>query len=322
MKKLTPNKLNDYKTSFGIKKGKRVCNAPYTALYFTPEGYIKACCGQDNHYAFGKYPHSGIAAALKSKNRRTLQKSIKKNSFNFGCHACYQNIEEGNFEAAMSTQYLKYPPRRMPRVLEFELSHYCNLDCIMCNLHTKNSHDHVYDEAFIHSLKPYLKHATASRFYGGEPFLIPMYKEIWNKIKKLNPEMQIHIQSNGMVLNDEIEHLLKEMNVFLGISLDAMHKSVYEKIRKGGNFDILMRNIQKFQTITQAQNKSINYSFCPMQINWNEITEFVDFVNKNHGILFFNTVNTPKDLTLKRLSTKKLKTIITTLTEENIKSYN
>jgi hypothetical protein len=80
MKKLTPNKLNDYKTSFGIKKGKRVCNAPYTALYFTPEGYIKACCGQDNHYAFGKYPHSGIAAALKSKN---ITKKHQKEQFQF-----------------------------------------------------------------------------------------------------------------------------------------------------------------------------------------------------------------------------------------------
>jgi len=311
-------KLIDYKTTFGIKKGQRICNAPFTGLYFTPGGHIKACCGQDNQYAFGIYPDTSIAGALKSPKRKHLQKSIKKDDFSVGCQACYHNIADGNFEAAMSTQYLPYSPSRKPQVLEFELSHYCNLNCIMCKLHTGNKNDNVYDEKFIQSLHPYLKNATASRFYGGEPFLIPMYNEIWNKIKQLNPGMQVHIQSNGTVLNNYIEGLLNEMNVFLGISIDAMHKPLYEKIRKGASFDVLMRNLQSFESITKSQNKAINYSYCPMTINWQDIPEFMNFVNKNRGILFFNTVNTPKKLSLKRLSSETLKIIIRTLSRERI----
>ncbi len=318
---LTSEKLKDYKRTFDIAKVKRICNAPYTALYFTPEGYIKACCAQSNHYAFGKYPDISILKALKSKNRKTLQKKIRKNDFSFGCNSCFSDISSGNYEAAMLTQYINKKRNKWPEVLDFELSHYCNLDCIMCDLHTHNYHNNVYDEAFINSLQAYLKHASASRFFGGEPFLIPIYREIWDIIKQVNPEMQVHIQSNGTICDKSVENLLKELNVFLGISIDAMHKPLFERIRKKASFDKVMDNIHKFEKIMKSQAKAINYSFCPMRINWQEIPQFIDFVNKNHGIVFFNTVNTPHYLTLKRLSTRKLKHIISFLSGEDIQSY-
>ncbi|MGM0650708.1 MAG: radical SAM protein [Bacteroidota bacterium] len=303
--KLAPGNIKDYKATFNIKT-KTPCNAPFSSLYFTRDGYIKPCCIQYDNYSFGKYPDISIKEALNSKNRKTLQKKLQNNDFSFGCKACFDDIDARNYEAAMSTQYIKYKKQGMPRVLEFALSHYCNLDCIMCDLHTNKKDDNVYDQDFVESLTPYLKKADATRFFGGEPFMIDIYKNIWNKIIKINPGMQVHIQSNGTINNKYIRELLLNMNVFLGISFDAMHKNLYEQIRRGADFNKLMDNIRVFEEITNKHGKPINYSFCPMQINLQEIPEFMDFVNKNHGILFFNTVNWPSSLSLQSMSVEKL----------------
>jgi sulfatase maturation enzyme AslB (radical SAM superfamily) len=317
---LTNETILAYKKQFNLS-GNILCNAAFSSLYFIPSGEIKPCCALNNTYSFGKYPVTSIKKALKSKNRKTLQKHLKSNNFSFGCEACYTNLEAGNFEASMNTQYLKYKRNKYPQILEFELSHFCNLDCIMCYLHTSEKQSTLYNDKFIAELKPYLKKAIASRYYGGEPFLIPIYDKIWNFIAANNPEMQVHIQSNGTVLNTRVKELLNKLNVFLGISIDAMHKDLYETIRRGANFDHLMQNLEYFNDIMIQQNKAINYSFCPMRINWQEIPEFFRFVNEKKGILFFNTLNSPQGLSLTRMPSSDLNELYQSLISLQIDSY-
>ena len=291
-------------------KSKLLCTAPYTGLYFTPDGTIRPCCAFNNMHNFGIYPQTDIKTALKSANRKKLQSFIKNDNLNFGCKNCLSNIQNGNYRASISSLYNKYKPGKYPKVIDFELSHFCNLDCEMCVLHTSEQKtNEIYGSRFLEEIKSYLIHAEATRFYGGEPFLIKIYQDLWDMIVEFNPKCHVHIQTNASVFNDKIKKLLNKLDVFIGISLDALTPELYEKIRKGAKFDVVMSNIRAFNDIMQSQGKSLSISFCPMPENWQELIPVVKFAESIGSKIFFNTVNYPSQYSLKFLHSSKLKQI-------------
>ena len=79
----------------------------------------------------------------------------------------------------------------------------------------------------------------------GEVFYSKIYRSL---LYHNEPEKRNHIviTSNGILFNeDEFSHLLQNYkSISTIISIDGMKKETYEKLRPGGNFDILMRNME------------------------------------------------------------------------------
>jgi radical SAM protein with 4Fe4S-binding SPASM domain len=291
-------------------KSNLICTAPFTGLYITPDGAVKPCCTYWGNHSFGKYPQNSIKDILKSKNRKVLQRHIKKDNLEFGCQNCLQNIETGNYKGSISSLYQKYKQGKYPKVIDFELSHFCNLDCEMCYLHTNEKEaTHIFDENFLKEIKPYLINAEATKFYGGEPFLINIYRDIWNIIIEKNPKCHIHIQTNATIFNEYVKSLLNRTDAFIGVSLDAMNPQLYEEIRKGAKFETVMSNIQSFNEIMKFQGKSLTISFCPMPKNWQELIPVALYAESINANLFLNTVNFPSRFSLKYLPSEILQEI-------------
>ena len=55
--------------------------------------------------------------------------------------------------------------------------------------------ENPYDAAFVKQLEEFIPHLEEVKFYGGEPFLIEIYYEIWEKIMELNPKVRISVQT-------------------------------------------------------------------------------------------------------------------------------
>ncbi len=297
-----------YKKQFG--KQKYVCMAPFTSLYFKPDGTILPCCALGSNLSFGSYKNSTINEILESDYRKKLQTKIASLDFSNGCIACLKSMNSGNFMSAINTQYRHYDSGDYPEVLEFELSYFCNLDCVMCYLHDTEKVNKIYNSKFVEEITPYLKHAVAVKFLGGEPFLIPIYRQIWEVINENNWDTQVHIQTNGTVFNDEIANIISNLNAYIGISIDGISKESYEKIRRGGNFEKVIENIESFNRIMTEQKKSLSFSFTPMNINWKDIPEFIDFVNSYSGLLYFNNLTTPYKYSFRHCDVIQLKNII------------
>src|SRR6185295_19977224 len=76
-------------------------------------------------------------------------------------------------------------PFAYPKLMEFEISNVCNLECTMCtgffSSSIRHNREHLppiktpYDDAFVRQLEPFVPHLKAARFLGGEPFLIRTY---------------------------------------------------------------------------------------------------------------------------------------------------
>jgi len=296
-----------------------LCNAPLTNMYFGQKGNVSACCFNRTHL-LGSYPEMNIKDIWKSPKANELRKLLKSNNLSSGCHSCASLITKMNFDGVVAKNYDDLPiNRNYPSKLEFELSNTCNLECKMCfgefsslirkNRENKPPIKSSYDKRFVEQIKEFIPHIKSARFFGGEPFLIDIYYDIWNLIIKLNPSCQIVVQTNGTILNNRVKKLLSLGNFKINLSIDSLVKESYESIRVNAKYQTIMKNMQYFNQYCKSNNTNLGLSVCPLTTNWKEIPELLYACNNLEAFIYFNVVWYPKDLSLSQLPSKKLQEI-------------
>jgi MoaA/NifB/PqqE/SkfB family radical SAM enzyme len=294
-------KLLEYNQSRVTGPNPCVCFAPSRSLYFDIHGKATACCFNRVHI-LGKYPQNSIDEIVNGEKRQFLQNELARQNFMYGCQHCHKLIESGNFEGVEARQYdtLKHQ-EFIPSEIVFELDNVCNLECAMCHEEFSSSIakakglkniQHPYDKEFLKQLEQYIPNLKVAKFLGGEPFLINIYYEIWDLIFQYNPNCRINLQTNGTVFNDKVKSYLAKGNFYIGISIDSLQKDTYESIRKNAKFETVLSNIEEFIKISKKKNNYVNISVCPMQQNWKELPDLVEFCNKKKVFIYFNTVYT------------------------------
>ena len=66
------------------------------------------------------------------------------------------------------------------------------------------------------------------------------------------------------------------------ISIDAITKDTYDKVRPGGNYDKIIKNIEEFLSIKKDLNVQlplVRVNFVKTSINRHELQKFLDFWN-------------------------------------------
>jgi len=202
-----------------------------------------------------------------------------------------KNIFLNEAEILQQKTILKSKPREIDVTVTFK----CNLKCIMCNTIYNNDNyimdDYIYD-FLLHNIK-YLEKIV---WKGGEVFL---YKNFLNLLK-LAYDNSVHqiIITNGLLLNEKIIELLCKSNVSLSISIDAVEKELYEKIRVGGQFEVLLKNISLLKKYKKIYPK-FSYSMATVltNINYRTMDDIVDFAFRNEfdGLYFMKCEPTEKN---------------------------
>ena len=141
-----------------------------------------------------------------------------------------------------------------PLFLQLETSQICNLRCPSCPIGTPEAHEkYISSEKMDWSL--YEKIILEGEKYGcpslepqgtNEPFLD---KNLENSIKFASDHgfLDIMLNTNATLLSEERSRkILKSGITRFRFSLDAATKEPFEKVRLGANYDMTMRNIEKF----------------------------------------------------------------------------
>ena len=114
---------------------------------------------------------------------------------------------------------------------------------------------------------------------GGEVFLYKNFKNLLKLAIKYNVKQKI--TTNALLLNEEIIELLASNGIELSISIDAVTKDLYEKIRKGGNFEQLLINLN---LLLKAKKKYPKFDYhmatVLMKENYKTINDIIDFAIK------------------------------------------
>jgi MoaA/NifB/PqqE/SkfB family radical SAM enzyme len=297
---------------------RKICFAPEKSMYFHINGVVTPCSRNRSH-VLGKFPEITLKDIWQSGEIKELNQKLKKNDFSLGCFYCENSIVNGNFASVKAQTYDHIPKnKRYPAMIDFALSSACNLNCIMCSNEYSTSFNseqdrtlnkNVYDENFIKQLEEFIPHLYQARFFGGEPFLIPIYYTIWKRIVEINPVCKIIIQTNATILNDRIKKMIIKGNYIIDVSIDSFNKTTYEKIRQNANFDKVMQNVHYFAEHAKSKNNSLGIAVCPIKQNWEELPEIVLRCNELNAHVYFNPVWLPAECSLFFLSYSELQQI-------------
>lgn len=284
------------------------CQAPFKNLYLGPNGKASPCC-YNKWDTLGNYNTHSLEEIWQGKPVQNLRKALKKFNPPTGCEVCNLDFQARQYHAVKALQYDGLPPAaKQPLLLEFETDHRCNLSCVMCS----DKHEVVFnnsaagtsdpesttDEVLFSKLKPWLKGIKEARFNGGEPFLSPLYMEIWEYLITHNPSCLISVQTNGTVLTEKHKTLLEKGTFHISVSLDACTKEVYRQIRPPADYDKVVENIGFFRDYCASKNTHFRLTACPMRLNWKEMPGLMNFARSNHALLYFHTVWFPPALAL------------------------
>ncbi len=177
--------------------------------------------------------------------------------------------------------------KEYPSMIIFDVTNTCNLRCIHCpqpllqkepdffSINLKIDHvvkvlDEIKDG----------KEQILLRFAGdGEPTVNKDLYKMIEKSKQLKNTI-VNLTTNGILMDEEkIINLLNSKIDLIDISIDALTKETYRKVRVGGNFDKLMNNINFLLNKVKLNKLStkVMVSFVEQHENKNEVEGFKNF---------------------------------------------
>jgi MoaA/NifB/PqqE/SkfB family radical SAM enzyme len=317
------------------------CHAPSRNMNFEQSGLVSMCC-HSRREALGKYPDESLISIWKGTRARALRDAMKEFKLPEGCDYCSAQLRTGTLEGLHARYYDHFETREWPTKMEFHLSNLCNLECTMCYGHLSSSirerRDKLpplgnpYDFEFVRQLEEFIPHLSSTVFLGGEPFLNPLHFEIWERFVALNPQVMVHVFTNGTVLGRKIVRFLDRLPFGITLSIDSLNRERYESIRLNADFERVMRNLKFFLGYARLIQQPLHIAACPMQQNWMDLPGLLRFCNENGILLGFNPTLDPPQASLRYLPPDELREIAgflkaqipasdTPVAEQNARAY-
>jgi radical SAM protein with 4Fe4S-binding SPASM domain len=306
---------------------KMLCYAPFKMMYFAFGGEVIACCHNRRH-VLGNIQQQSLEEIWKGKEYELLREFIRNDDLNHGCEVCKNLLSGRNFDGAKNSLYDRYSVRNWPRTMEFELDNTCNLACVICNdlfssrIPGMRQKDNPYGAEFVEQLRPFIPHLKEAKFYGGEPFLIPIYYQIWDLMMKYNPSINILIQTNGTVLNEKVRSYLARGRFSINVSIDSFQGETFEKIRKHADFSTTMENLEWFRTYCYEMKTHLGIIPTPNRLNWEHLPEITRRAGEMGARVYFNTLITPLEYALWNLPPEELNSMHARLSAQELPDHN
>lgn len=214
--------------------------------------------------------------------------ALDEHDYNHGCGECEIQVQEGGRDRAVLAGFDRFAatePLEYPKVLDLALSNRCNLQCVMCNgtlsstIRAKREGLPPLPERFgdreSFEIIEFSIHAERLQFKGGEPFLAPINRQVWDGLLENGAHPEVAVTTNGTIWTDAVEHYLHELNMDVIVSVDAVNSELLEQIRLGVKATKLWANIERFRHATKETGRSLTLSFCLMTSNWRELVPFL-----------------------------------------------
>lgn len=161
-----------------------------------------------------------------------------------------QELEESNLifdliEAQLIVYEEQYPEKIQ---VMYEMTKKCNLKCKHCALSSDNTYIDISDDMYkiyagkIAELKP-----DSLVLTGGEPLLIPNFKEIVDYLYSQNIRMTL--MTNSTLINKSMAEYIRDRFVGVDISIDGVDERTTSEIRGAGVFDKVINSIKTLQEV-------------------------------------------------------------------------
>ena len=267
------------------------CTLPFTHLNTNPTGDVRVCCYVER--PIGNFYDSDFDDIWHSKFANELRESIFDQTFRF-CNKAFCSIAAkgdprvlNNASSKQKIESLRqsYSDLQRPNLLSLQHDDSCNLSCPQCRSGLiyadaeRQQELKKIQDGWIKS--PIFRSAKRILLSGnGDPFASRVYSDLLHKIKKDDfPDLEIAILTNGLLLNKSRWDTLSNVHYAIRhilVSVDAASPETYRKVRRGGNFEKLLENLEFISDLYKSKEiDTFTIKFVTSAENFMEMPDFV-----------------------------------------------
>lgn len=294
-----------------------LCYAPLNNMLIDQQGNVRICCHNSNDFTIGKFPEQNLHDIWFGEVRQNMVAEMRAGRIPPPCIECVKNgINDQSPDSKINSSktYGRGAAESYPQQIELLLDNECNLSCIMCASNKSSTltvpgfieSPITFGEDFLKQMQPFFDKVRFTVFSGGEPFLIPVYRDIWDYLYLHNPSAGIYVQTNGTVLNSAVKALLNDYSFQLGVSVDALTPEIYERIRIRGKFAVMFENLKYFQQYSATQGNHMTLMMTPMTLNAAEVPKLLEYCNDHELVLSLSILNWPYHLAIWALPAEQI----------------
>lgn len=162
-----------------------------------------------------------------------------------------------------------------PIELLIGLTNVCNLHCAFCLYcgfcMKKIQSKEMLSWDAIEKLRKYLSTAEIVIPSGrGEPLIYENFEKFMNLCRETGAIQKMQLVNNGTLLNRYDPEIFDGTNI-LSISFDSVHKEIFELLRCGSNYELIINNIKTLRE--KLPNAIIQFSVTVNRLNMEEIAD-------------------------------------------------
>lgn len=271
------------------------CTVPFTSLQIGTQGFVYLCCPAWTTYGpVGRLTDATTLDDIwNSDKSQFVRRCIYKKQLHKVCNMKYcpyalagNHVRLETKDPAYQGVYGEMRLRKTtlvtaPRKLILAHSGRCNLRCTMCwsNEDYVKEDTHLNDIIFNRELPRMLPRLSEIILTGnGDPFAMKDTREF---LQQFNPHtyplVLFSIITNGQLFNAFMWKTIRHNNFgWINVSIDGATKDTYERIRRGGKWEILQKNLKLISNLRKKNRfSSFEISFVVMKSNYHEMKQFV-----------------------------------------------
>jgi hypothetical protein len=288
----------------------RTCPAPFEQIETRADGAVHFCCSGWQPVPIGNLA-DGTAEMWNSARAQEIRRSVLDGDFSHCSRSHCPSIaarrlprradaEAGNGPLGRAVREHATRADALPRRVILSHDRSCNIACPSCRDHLillDHARSTALDALFEKSLRPLLSDARWIKVTGsGDPFGSRHFRKVLRRIATEPGGRRLQLQTNGLLFDERAwDDLSLEGQVdSVWISIDAARPETYRDLRRGGDFQVLLRNLYFLGALRRhGAFNSLRLDFVVQASNFREMGEFIDLARRvgADGVYFLRLRN-------------------------------
>lgn len=270
-----------------------VCLAPFERVEIHHNGNVYFCCPSWVSYkSIGNIFNDSLEKIWLSQRAWAFRNSVLsgKNSY---CDI--KHCPPYKSRAIVKKKQLLNMVGDFPRIFVICYDRTCNLYCRSCRNKERHFLASAVDRYRYSKVKSFQDSLIKSGILAkveylsiagnGDPFASELYRQLIQSLQRLNRKPKLILRTNGLLFHEKNwQELLPCIDLPLykvDISIDAAQEKTYRKLRRGGNFKELLKNLSFIKKLhDEGKINKLCAIFVVQQDNYKEIPDFIKLMEE------------------------------------------
>lgn len=270
-----------------------ICDMPFSDVEIKANGDVYVCCPAWNPVVIGNLLKNDIRTIWNGPRADAIRKTITDGSYRYCNHQTCPAMLAGTGSRLIPKELFTDPQRSLPKTLSFAIDETCNLTCPTCRSSKILSLDDKSKEQSLKIIKsvfrsifdkPHNDEVIMTFDGSGEIFFSSVYREIFETeevFRNLDkwPNFKVILCTNGTMMTEKVQEKYSSMfsiSPHVSISIDAGNRQSYEKVRRGGDWELLWNNLNYLYNNTlKGSNKAWAWNLILQDDNFESLPDLI-----------------------------------------------